>query len=122
MRLKDDTLTVEANDARCTLERAQHEHDPAVLPQVRNRLRAAADIIEIRQRTRVEHAKRIEPFRRQIDVASGAQGRRSHEKHLLSPDECFQTRVDLFECLAHADLLDLNVRLRVPWVRTCRHR
>ena len=69
------------------LERAQHHDDAPVLAQVRDRLGAAADHVEIRDRAVVEHPQRPDrSLRRDVDVAFVGERRRADEEERLARD------------------------------------
>lgn len=58
-----------------TLERAEHQNDPAVLSQVCDRLHSASVEVNVGNGRRPQNTKRIEPFRRKIHVTSRIQRR-----------------------------------------------
>jgi hypothetical protein len=77
------------------LKGAEHQDDPAILPQVRDGLDAAAENVEVRHGFGIEDAKCVETLWREIDVSAGIERRGGHEKHWLRPDESLQDIVDL---------------------------
>jgi hypothetical protein len=94
-------VSVQAQDPRRPLEGAQHHADAAVLAQVRDRLSAASDQIEVGDRVRIEHLQALDrALRREVDVAAGLR-RGGDEEHLLAADPPRQLVVDLSEHLAH---------------------
>jgi hypothetical protein len=93
---------VQAHDARRAVKGAQHDHQASVLAQVRDRLGAAADHVEIGDRALVEHAQRSDrPLGRDVDVTRSRQRRARHEEHRLRADPLAQAGVDALEDLAH---------------------
>ena len=57
------------------VERAEHHRDPAVVAQVRDGLRAAAEQVEVGDGVLVEDRERVlVALRRDVDVAAGADG------------------------------------------------
>ena len=65
--------TVQADDPGRPLESAEHDHDPAVLAQVRHRLGTIADQVEITNPSRRENPQALDrPLRRDVDVAVAA--------------------------------------------------
>src|SRR5829696_7137609 len=84
------------------LVRAQHDHDPAVLAQVRDRLGAAADDIQIRDGAVVEYAQAPDrPLRRDVDVPVVATRRGADEEQRLTSDPRTQAIVDAVVDTSH---------------------
>src|SRR5215471_21383239 len=75
--------TVQAKNVRTSLKLTEHDHNPAILFQVRNGLNTTTDHVEIGDGPRPKNAKRIEAFRRKIQCSTGVEGRGRHEKHML---------------------------------------
>src|SRR6516162_9740937 len=53
----DRAATMQAKDPWRSRESAQHDDDPAVLPQVSDRLRSATDRVQVGHRVVIEHAQ-----------------------------------------------------------------
>ncbi len=75
--------TVEPQDARRSLERAEHDRQASVLAKVRDRLDAAAGQVEVGHRVLVEHAEGVVALGRQVDVTA-VERRRRHEEQVLA--------------------------------------
>ena len=95
--------TVEAQDLRRALERAEHDHDASVFAQVRERLGAAPEHVEVRDGLGPGHAQRPDrALRRQVHVTAGGERRGPDEEERLLRDPCAEVLVD--------DLVDLSHR------------
>jgi hypothetical protein len=68
---------------------------------MRDRLRAAADQVEVGDFARAEHREAVEALGRQIDVPVERRRRRGDEEHALRLDESAHALVDLVVELAH---------------------
>src|SRR5581483_79297 len=102
VRVIDDLAApIEADDLRRSLERAEEKRDAAVLPQVRDRLDAAAGQVEVGDRPRSEDAEAVEALRRDVHVPVAARGRGPDEEHPLREQERPQGVVDRFVRLSH---------------------
>ena len=85
------------------LEGGEHHADAAVLPEVGDRLDAAADHVDVGEAERAgdaEHARAA--LGRDVDVAAVAARRRGHEEDVLALDERAEGVVDRVEHLGHA--------------------
>ena len=115
--LDDLTAAVQAHDPRWALERAQHDHDPSVLAQVRDRLRATAEQVEVADLLRAEDAQALDrPLGRDVDVTIAAARGSGDEEHPLAADPRRELGVDLLEDLAHRLRLSLAPEPRQPRV------
>ena len=95
-------MAVQSQDSRRALERAQHHDDPPVVAQVGDRLGAAADQVEIRERAIVEQPQRPDrALRRDVDVAVAAARRGGDEEHRLALDPGRQEWLDPLVDLTH---------------------
>jgi hypothetical protein len=101
LRLQDFSPTVQPNDARRTLKRTQHDDNAPVLSQMRNRLGAATDVIQIRESVGVKDAKRVESLWRQVDVTARTQWTCGDKEHPLGSNELSKGLIDLFVDLTH---------------------
>ena len=63
LRFGGETLAVQAHNPRAALKSTEHDHDTAILPQMRNCLHTAADVVEIGERGRTEHPERFQRLR-----------------------------------------------------------
>ena len=88
---------VQAEDARRTLERTEHDRHPAVLAEVSDGLDTAAGEVEVGHRPVVEDSQGVMPLRREVHVATLRRGG-GHEEHVLLTDPRDQL---LVEGLAH---------------------
>ena len=70
---------------RLSIEGAEHHGHAAVLGDVGGGFIAAASQVEIDHRALVQHAQRVEPFRRQVHASVGRRG--GDEEQLLPLDE-----------------------------------
>ena len=59
---------MQSRDSRLPLERTEHQDNPAILFDVRNRLYATTRQIQIGDLRRTENSKRVLAFRRKINV------------------------------------------------------
>ena len=84
---------VEPDDVGPARERAEHQRDPAVLAQVRDRLDAAPGEVEVGDRVLVEHPERVEALGRHVDVAVVPAGRGRDEEHGLRLEELVSSGV-----------------------------
>ena len=97
------TASVQPEDPRRPLEGAQHDHDAPVLAQVGDRLRAAADHVEVGDGALVEHPQGVDrPLRRDVHVTLAVERRRADEEQRLALDPAAQVIVDAVEDLAHS--------------------
>jgi hypothetical protein len=77
-------VAVEAHDAGRAVERAEHHDDAAVLAEVRDRLHAAAGLVEVGDATRTEDDELVTiALRRAVEVASRVERCRRDEEHRL---------------------------------------
>src|SRR4051794_4160579 len=97
---------VQAKDLRRPLECAEHHDDAAVLAQVRDRLRAAAYDVEVRDGPFVEHAQRAAgALRRDVHVPVARERRAAHEEERLARDPVAPVIVYDFVLAAHVSRL-----------------
>ncbi len=95
-------VAVEAQDPRRALKRAQHHHDPAVLLQVGDRLGAAADEVQVRERTVIEQPQRADrALGRDVDMTVVPARRGRDEEHRLALDPSAEKRLDPLVDLSH---------------------
>src|SRR5215510_11851312 len=99
LRQHRSSPAVDAQDQRRLLEVAEHNGDAAVGSQMRMRLVARAAEIEVANLARTEHAKAVEPFRRQVDPSVGCRGR--HEENRLLADHLDMAVVQSFGEFGH---------------------
>ena len=76
---------MQPEDSRSALERAEHDHDASILPQVRRCLRAAAGVVEVGCLQRAENTERIAALRGEIHVPFRRQRSRTDEEHRADP-------------------------------------
>src|SRR4051812_3518225 len=101
-RREDLTGAVQAQDARRAVEGAEHDHDAAVLAQVRDGLGAGPDVVEIGDLARAEHLEGPDrALGRDVDVAVGAQRGGADEEHRLAHDPLGEPLVDAVVDVAH---------------------
>src|SRR5207245_11748028 len=82
---------------------AEHHDDAPVLARVRDRLRAAADEVEIPDLARAEDPEPAQvALRRHVDVAVRGQRRRRDEEQMLPLDPGGELLVDLLVDLPHS--------------------
>src|SRR5580698_9382252 len=74
-------------DPRRSLERTEHDRQSAVLAEMGHRFDAAAREIDVGDRLRSQHPQAVEPFSRNVDVASRRKQRSGDKEHLLLPDK-----------------------------------
>src|SRR5262249_24853322 len=89
-------------------ERAEHDRDPAVLPQVRDGLRAAPGQVQVGHGAGPEYRERVTvSLRREVDVTVLPRRGRSYEEHVLSrdklPEPIIQSGVDLAHGTSETD-------------------
>lgn len=106
----DPAGSVQAQDLRLVLERAEHDRDLPVLAQVRDSLRTAASQIEVGHRGRPEYREGVPvSLRGDVDVAAapfGGQARSSrHEEDRLPGDKLSEPLIQFRVDLAHDALL-----------------
>ena len=95
-------VPVQAQDPRRAVERAEHHADAAVLAQVGDRLRAAADDVQVGDGVVVEHPKGPDrSLRGDVDVPVVTRWRRAHEEYRLFGDPCLLVVVDAIVDAAH---------------------
>lgn len=90
----DSTLAMQPQNLRGTLKGAKHDEDASVFLHVSDCFDAAADEVHIRDRARPQNPKRVESFRRQVDVPLRTQRSRRHEKHVLFLNKFSDTLID----------------------------
>lgn len=90
------TGAVEPHDARPTLERGEHEHDPAVVAQVRDGLDAAAEQVDVGDLGGSEHLQQPgAALRRDVDVPTRPRRRGADEPDWLRLEPGGQLVVDV---------------------------
>ncbi len=93
---------MQPQDPRRALECAEHHDDAAVLAQVRDRLGAAADEVQVGERVVIEQPQRPDrALWRDVDVAVVAARRGADEEHRLALDPAREERLDPLEDLCH---------------------
>ena len=93
---------VQSNDFGWAVEGAHHQDDAPIIVQVRDRLCAAADVIEVEQGASVDDAQAVETFGRQVDVPAGRRRGRD-EKHVLRFYKGPEAVIDRVIYLAHSE-------------------
>ena len=91
-------MTVPAEDFRRPLKRAERQHYPAVLTQMRYRFHCTAKAVEVGDGFRTEEAKTIEALGKKIgkkiDRTVGIERRRGNKEQPLGPDKGLESLVD----------------------------
>lgn len=95
--------SIEPHDLRIPVERAEHEGDPTVVTEMRDRFDPASGEIEVGDEIRVQNPKRVVSLRRDIDPPD-AGGCCGHEEHMLTRDELLDRIGDVIERLSHGNL------------------
>ena len=92
---------VETHDVRRAVERAEHQRDTPVVPEMGDRLGPTPREIQVRDFVGGEHSERVETLGREVHVAVGSRRRRRHEEQVLGLDQCLDCRGDLVERAGH---------------------
>src|SRR5215213_8697276 len=114
-RRDDLAPAVDPHDARRSGERAEHDHDPPVLADVGDGLRAGADDVQVRDGSRPQHPQTADrPPWRDVDMAVAIEWSRTGEEERLSSHPGGEALVDLVEYLAHAARVAAGRRTEAP--------
>ena len=96
--------TVQSHDSRRPFERAEHHDDAAVLARMRDRLRSAADEVEVPDLVRPEDSEPAQvALRRHVHVAVLRERCGADEEEVLPLDPGRELLVDLRVDLAHGE-------------------
>src|SRR5690606_14985586 len=97
---------VQPDDRRRSTERAEHQRDPAVVAQVRDGLRAAAGVVQVRHSPRPEHGEGTgHPLWRDVHMSVYTRGCGGHEEHMLLEQEVPEPALDRLIKFSHAPIV-----------------